>query len=93
MVGGFPDLEPEVVRREDGPADMVGADEEDLTALDYRDRAALHPDILPDQGRAWRNGIVGVPRYGGTLPHFGWTGMAQDTSCLIVELTGLENFL
>ena len=30
MVGGFPDLEPEVVRREDGPADMVGSDEVDL---------------------------------------------------------------
>ena len=52
MVGGFPDLEPEVVGGEDGPADMVGSDVENLATLDHADHAALHPNVLVDKGRA-----------------------------------------
>ncbi len=50
-IGGLPDLDAEVVRREDGSADVVGADIVDLPALHDRDRAALHPDVLADQRR------------------------------------------
>jgi hypothetical protein len=49
-VGGHPDLGAGVVRREDGPPDVVGADELDLSALDYRNRIPPVPDVLVDQG-------------------------------------------
>lgn len=39
---------------------MIGADEEDLPALDHRDRAARHPDVLPDQRRGAGGGVVEV---------------------------------
>ena len=45
-IGGFPDLDAEIVGGEDRPADMVGSDEEDLAALD---RAAL--DAATEQSR------------------------------------------
>ena len=58
QVARFPDLAPEFVGGKQGPADMVGAHEEDLTSLDHRDHAPLHPDILPDQRRAAGRGVV-----------------------------------
>ncbi len=49
VVGRRPDLHPGGVRREDRAADVVGADEVDLAALDHRDRLPPVPDIFADQ--------------------------------------------
>lgn len=53
MIGRLPDLRPEAVGGEDGPADVVGADAEDLAALDHGDRAVLHPDALVQARLGW----------------------------------------
>ncbi len=50
LVGGGPDLHPGGVGREDGSANVVGADEGDHAALDDRDRGPGGPEVVADQG-------------------------------------------
>ena len=58
QVGGLPHFHSEVVGGKHGSPDMVGADEEDLAALDDRDYVHLHPHILPNERRTLGHAVV-----------------------------------